>query len=613
MPAILGAVNWEGADPATRIGAATLDSLEPYNRGYSTERARGAHWAFWATATDSTRAQTSVATDEESGLAVLAIGRIFGRLESSGDERPAELATADEVLRAYRIHGPDFAEQLHGHFSAAVHDAREGRTVLVTDRFGTEPLYYRRCPDALYVASRVSPLVRLRGEAWRLDLASVACYLATRYVMGEHTFAAEVRRLRAATTVICTPDEVSERRYWRPRWSDVSDAEEPELAREAVRLLLEALARQRPPHARVASWLSGGLDSRTIAWGLTALGVPFEAHTHGETANCPDRRFARAVAQALGCVHREHELRPEMLADNARWAAQVLEGNAHLFHATMAATVPSVFGTADCVYDGHMGDWVTGGYQRSVGEESFPSFQRRWLGDRQTGTPLNALPVLLGARDAAEAARSRLLELTTEVEDAPPERRERVLGYSTYIAQFTLGGVLLGRQDLVSCCPYEDYHLFDFWAGLKSEWTEGQRLYQRIIRTRFGAAGRVPWQWTGLPPSSPDWAVAALRFGRRATGRLRRTLARSVGSRRHGIDPGALCRSEDWFAGPLRGFVRQTLFTDNAVLWEFVDRQAAASLVAQHESVERNNAPTIAALVSLALFLEGQEPCGSAL
>src|SRR5436309_2075838 len=57
------------------------------------------------------------------------------RFNTSGD--------GETILHLYEEHGLDFVPRLNGMFAIALWDARQERLVLVRDRLGIKPLYYR--------------------------------------------------------------------------------------------------------------------------------------------------------------------------------------------------------------------------------------------------------------------------------------------------------------------------------------------------------------------------------------------------------------------------------------------------------------------------------------
>jgi asparagine synthase (glutamine-hydrolysing) len=57
------------------------------------------------------------------------------------------------VLRAYLQWGEAFVERLNGMYAFGLWDAREQALLLVRDRMGIKPLYYRPTPDGVLFAS----------------------------------------------------------------------------------------------------------------------------------------------------------------------------------------------------------------------------------------------------------------------------------------------------------------------------------------------------------------------------------------------------------------------------------------------------------------------------
>ncbi|MFM7710353.1 MAG: asparagine synthetase B family protein, partial [Ferruginibacter sp.] len=70
---------------------------------------------------------------------------------------------SEVLLAAYACNGIECLQQLRGMFAFALYDARQQQTLIVRDRFGIKPLYYRTSKDAFYFASEIKSLLGIDG------------------------------------------------------------------------------------------------------------------------------------------------------------------------------------------------------------------------------------------------------------------------------------------------------------------------------------------------------------------------------------------------------------------------------------------------------------------
>lgn len=163
-------------------------------------------------------------------------------------------------------------EALHdcvGMFALAIHDARERTLTLARDRFGIKPLYLCGLPGSgLAFASEIPPLLRLRGRA-RPDLDVVRTFLETAvYDAGPRTFFEGIESLAPGTAcVISLADGSRTDRRWydlSSRVADLSGMPEPEIEREAARLVRQAVTDHLVADVPVGLNVSGGVDSSVL-------------------------------------------------------------------------------------------------------------------------------------------------------------------------------------------------------------------------------------------------------------------------------------------------------------------------------------------------------------
>lgn len=250
-------------------------------------------------------------------------------LEARG-HRFATHSDTEVILAAYLAWGvPGFA-RLRGMYALALHDHRDGSTVLARDPFGIKPLFWTRGGRDVHFASEVGALLALPDTRPELDLTSVLETLAHRYAFGEHTLYRGVQRLTPGTALVISARAETVRAVPFSSLPELVEAQRagggPDPAEVADRIA-DSVRHHTVADVPLGCFLSGGLDSSVVARCLSdgepetlrAYSVGFRG-ARTETSELP---HARAVAHAIGAELREVEVGPADFAD----LAPVLSGS----------------------------------------------------------------------------------------------------------------------------------------------------------------------------------------------------------------------------------------------------------------------------------------------
>ena len=242
---------------------------------------------------------------------------------------------AEAIVRGYEQLGAGVVDRLDGMFAFALWDGRaRGRLVLARDRLGKKPLHYVERGGRLLFASEIRALLAHPDVSRDLDPIALDQYLTFGNVPAPRTLFAGIRKLPAASRLVCTPSGVTLERYWSPLDEpaferDIAEGE----AIERVRVLVRDAVRKRLlSDVPLGALLSGGLDSSTNVALATAMGagpvrtVSLGFSGFGDAQNFHDLPHARAVADRLGCEHHEVVVTAaECLAHVPQLAAQLDE------------------------------------------------------------------------------------------------------------------------------------------------------------------------------------------------------------------------------------------------------------------------------------------------
>ncbi len=241
-----------------------------------------------------------------------------GALESHGHTF-ATRSDTEAIVHHYEQHGIGGIRALSGMFAFAIWDGRDGggSLVLARDRVGIKPLYYATLPDGgIAFGSELTALLEHPDVPREFSPDGLRSYFFADYAQAPLTVLAGVRKLAPGHVLVWRDGRiVREEAFWslaeiEPR-SDVGGRSEDELADELWDRLREAVKAQLIADVPVGIFLSGGIDSSTIAT-LAAEVTQKPLHTFSigfEDAQYDESRYAKLMSERLGTRHDADTLR----------------------------------------------------------------------------------------------------------------------------------------------------------------------------------------------------------------------------------------------------------------------------------------------------------------
>lgn len=226
--------------------------------------------------------------------------------------------------------GPDeVLPHLEGPFLIASHDKQTGRFRVATDKLGSRPCYYTN-QHKFQLSSSVSGLIPA-VTAPTVSRRGISDLLLFGAPLGTHTLVEEIQALPPATVLTYVPDDrsVDMHRYWKPTSLHYaqSTTTETEYVNDWIAEYQRSIGNLTDSiDGELGVWLSGGIDSRTVAITLQNDGQPFTTYTY-ETSSESDPPVARKVANALGV--RNYQVNsgpPEKLCSGIKKAISITDG-----------------------------------------------------------------------------------------------------------------------------------------------------------------------------------------------------------------------------------------------------------------------------------------------
>jgi asparagine synthase (glutamine-hydrolysing) len=439
-------------------------------------------------------------TVEHDGATIAAVtysGEIYNYRELRAQLRTHghEFRTASDtevLLRAYLQWGPSFVERLNGMYAFGLWDPRDETLLLVRDRMGVKPLFYRVMPDGVVFASEPKGVLAHPQVPVVVDSGGLRELLGMVKTPG-HGVYRDLREVRPGELVRIDRTGVHATRYWTLEAREHTDDRETTV-RTVRELLDDIVERQLIADVPLGVLLSGGLDSSAItalaAKALRAAGAgpvrSFAVDFAGQTENfrsdelrdTPDTPFVHDVARHVGADHTDIVLDSPALMDPLYRSAVLNATDQPSALGDMYTSLYLLFRAvrerSTVALSGESADEVFGGYRwfhdpQVVAADTFP-----WLAaiqglSREPELPLFTPDVirtldLAGYQDAAY--RQALSEVDHLPGESPAEHRMREFGH-LHLTRFVQ--ILLDRKDRMSMAhglevrvPFCDHRLVEY-------------------------------------------------------------------------------------------------------------------------------------------------------
>jgi asparagine synthase (glutamine-hydrolysing) len=266
--------------------------------------------------------------------------QLRGELEKAG-ERFRTNSDTEAIVLGYKKWGTGVFQRLDGMFGVAVWDAVKNQLVLARDRFGEKPLYYGKFDGIFIFGSELKAILLHPAARRELNTEALARYLTFDYVPAPLSIFKNIFKLEPGTfliypeSILTSPSyqggegggrvaafaktelEIEKGGKWQiQRYWNINFTEKHVSFPEAEQLLEQKLERavtsRLVSDVRLGIFLSGGLDSSTIAYfaqknstqKIKTFSIGFEDKSFDESG------YARTVAEFLHTEHTDHVFSP---------------------------------------------------------------------------------------------------------------------------------------------------------------------------------------------------------------------------------------------------------------------------------------------------------------
>ncbi|MDX2085768.1 MAG: asparagine synthase (glutamine-hydrolyzing) [Candidatus Melainabacteria bacterium] len=544
-------------------------------------------------------------------------------LESLGHAFHSRTDT-EVVLHAYIQWGPAAIHRLNGMFALAIWDAREQTLFLARDRYGIKPLYYHWSGQTLLFGSEMKALLAHPACKRQLRPEGLLEYLTFQNFLGQQTLLEDIEVLPPGcwmTVPLEAQTLPTPQPYWDFHFREPSQVlPEAEYLEELDRLFQQAVSRQLVSDVPVGAFLSGGMDSGSIT-AIAARQIPyiqsftvgFDLHSAtGLEMGFDERQRAELMSYRFKTEHYEMVLK----AGDMQRAMAALAW--HMEEPRVGQSYPNFYASrlaskfVKVCLSGAGGDELFAGYPwryyRAVVNESKADYLAKYHDFWQRLIPQSAMANVLGpiwsqvghlrSQDLFESVFSRSMHYHA----VDVRRPEESIHHSLYFEAKTFLHGLLLMEDKLSMAhsletrvPFLDNDLVDF-------------AMQVPIHLKLGNLAEVVRLNENEPGSKTDRYFARTRDGKLL---LRKVMQRYIPeSITDAEKQGFSAPDASWFRGESMEYVRGSLLTGKARIYDYLDPVATQALILDHLEGRENRRLLIWSLLSLEAFLSQFLPVG---
>ena len=554
-------------------------------------------------------------TDETGSLVVVFNGEIYNFQEVRAELQRfgAVFRTSSDtevLIHGYRRWGREMVHRLNGMFAFAIYDQQQGRIFIARDRLGVKPLYYFQDDRHFAFASELGGLMASGLVPREIDQVALDLYLHYQYIPAPQTIYRKVRKLEAGSWLeldlfnnqtvqstywdIQTDRQVDESRTFDDWIEDLES-----LVTDAVRIRLIS-------DVPFGAFLSGGTDSGLIVAKMAGLmNEPVRTFSIGLADQERDELpYARQVAGKYQTDHQEFRVAHEgllLIPELCRFFGEPFADSSAVptFYVSKLARQK-----VKMVLTGDGGDEMFAGY-------------RRYSHLLQSLAGGDSSPVGRADRPLRLATMAQLKGLLRRVRHADEEigRLVRRLigrpdwpGYLDHLmSHFSLPErrLLLGRQASLSDETFLT-KAFPFPAAdgvtMKAQYLDVKSYLPGDILVKVDRMSMA----NSLEVRSPllDYRIAEMAFsmptrfklsdvdldGRRSKFILKELASRYLGSEYvYRPKEGFEIPVDRWLREDRDGYLRDTLSTSSAPVYDHLDRRLVDRLVAEHRQGRYDN------------------------
>jgi len=493
------------------------------------------------------------------------------------------------LLNAYIEWKEEALNRFNGLFAFAVLDKEKNKLFLARDRYGTKPLYYYFNNNIFMFGSELKVFNKHPLFEKELDPFALKEYFCFQNVFSDRTLLKNVRLLSSGhyCEINAAEKEINIQKFWDFDFSNKLRIDYEEAVEELSRLLNNAVKRQLISDVPLGSYLSGGMDSSSLA-ALASRQIPdiptftggfYMEGVEGREAEFDERKKAEYISNYFG-------LQNYQVIMNSNTMLSVIEDlvyyndDLRVGQCWQNYTVAHLAsGFVKVVLCGAGGDELFGGYpwryEIADSSKNLEDFNEKYFNYWQRMVPENGMDSFF----------------TSPVYD-------KIKNYSLREAYDNVFSSHRG--------DFESLHDRIFYFELKT-FMQGLLLVEDKLSMAHGLETRVPF----LDNDLADFIIKLPyrhKIDRQGTYKGKRILKDALRGilpdkvldyKKQGFSP----PDENWYRKETAGYLKEQLLEDDSLFYEFINKNYVEKTLKEHIGGGKNNRLLVWSLLNFKFWM----------
>ena len=504
--------------------------------------------------------------------------------------------------------------KFNGMFALSFWDKKEGDLLLARDRYGIKPLYYSEEGNSLSFASEQKAILSQPNFDRTINRKALLEYFTFQNIFTDQTLIDGIKLLPAGyygkIDLSKKNPQLKRTQYWDFDFCEPSQSiSKKDYIEELDRLFRKAVNRQLVSDVELGAYLSGGMDSGSITslasqrfQDLKSFTVGFDlSSASGIELVFDERQTAEAMSAAFKTEHYEMVLKAgdmERCLPKLAW---------HLEEPRVGQCYPNFYASklaskfVKVVLSGAGGDELFGGYPwryyRGATSKNFDEYIDEYYLYWQRLIPNSVISKVFAPiwADVNDVWTRDIFKDVFSTYDNDLSRPEDFINHSLYFESKTFLHGLLVVEDKLSMAhslenrvPFLDNDLVDF--AMNCPVNLKLNNLGEVIRLNENEVGRKSSKYFSKTNDGKQILRDAM------SGYIPESILKA--SKQGFSSPDA-----SWFKGQSMDFVCNSLLSENAKIYELLDRNSIEKLIKEHLSGSVNRRLLIWSLLNVESFL----------
>jgi len=551
---------------------------------------------------------------KDNRYAIIMIGEIFSYEEIETHQIKDDTKF---LLNLFIKKGFSCLPKINGQFSACIYDFIKKILILVSDRFGTKPVYYTFYNKKFFFAPEVKSLI-LDNFDKKINYNSISDLFHFGHLYGYKTMFENVFQLPEASYLIFQNNKIEIKKYWTyPYYEEAytkiqfTKKEIENYFEKMQEVMLKAMKRQvAKNNNEILFSLSGGLDSRFVIALANKLGVkPLTAFTMGEN-NSEDVIYAKIVAEKLNAEHHSFRVKPKNIWEDAKTFSYISDAMS-LIYGSIQGFEPSkyFFGKQEITLSSQMCDAVFGS---TLYRKKMKVLVNKNKIDNEANDIISNIFNLQSVTNLESIFKPEFFEKVKNNYKKIPYQyigkdKHPVFYYFNLLMnehgrRGTLGGNIMNNLFYETRMPSYDNDLIEFAYMLPVELRKNQYIYRKTFNRMFPELASIPREGTNLPLNTSDFRLNLKILENKIIGRLKPTPFNKIIQQCNRWNKPNYVSYKEWFKNELKQNLENIVLDKKTLSRGIFREDGIKDLLNEHYATEKDNSRLIWQIINLEYF-----------